>query len=186
MKLLPALACTTIVLSVAACSQGQGPAAGPATSAPASNKFDYPAKSYDLGHSVIYTQAHRQFTGTGTPWLKACESVVDEWQGQVGTQPWWNHDDALRGCLYGDGGPVDASYPVKECAPQGGDRIKIYSGFISCQDGYLLAGRYDREGPSRQQINSVDAWICDHANSGPLLFSCRSDQGVEFRVFPAS
>jgi hypothetical protein len=186
------LAGLTVLLGVAACSHNQTPASTsttttPTTSSPASNKSDYPAKSYDLGHSVIYKQAFWQFTGTGTPWQKACESVVGEWQAAVGTQPWWNRDDAMRGCIDAGGGPASASTPPKECPAQDGNQIKVYSGDIACPDAAVLARRYDMQGPKFQQIDSVDTWTCVSgvADTRPLLFTCSSDKGVEFGVYPA-
>ncbi len=55
--------------------------------------------SYVLGNTVIYKQAFYRFNGTGTPWDKACETVIGEWQDQLAAQPWWNRDDAMSGCL---------------------------------------------------------------------------------------
>lgn len=68
---------------------------------------------------------------------------------------------------------------------QDGNQIKIYVGDVDCQDAYALARRYDLNGPKSQQI---DSWTCVGRNpdTQPLLFSCDSDTGVEFAVYPAS
>ena len=69
--------------------------ATPASADPSTNQ----TVSYVLGNTVIYKQAYNQFTGTGTPWENACETVIGQWQDQLGAQTWWNRDDAMRGCI---------------------------------------------------------------------------------------
>lgn len=160
-------------------------AASPSSSASSTpTTATYPGKSYDLGHSVVYRQAFQQFNGTGTPWEKACGSVVDEWQASVGAESWWNRDEVLRGCLDG-GNDATGATAAKECAPQDGRMIRIYSGDINCADAYVITGRYDfNTGPKYQQIDSIDSWTCytSIADLRPIILTCVSDKKAEFDV----
>lgn len=177
--------------TVAACSSTGSPAATTTAASPSSTSGSpaYPSKSYDLGHSVVYRQAFQQFTGTGAPWDKACASVVDQWQSSVGAESWWNRADVMRGCLDHDSSGVGTSAGTKECAPQNGNQIRIYSGDVSCADAYAIAGRYDfRSGPKYQQIDSVGTWTCYTAIADlrPMILSCVSDKDAEFDVSTVS
>jgi len=183
-----------VLWTVVACGGGASPEASSTASSPseamssASGKPAYASKSYDLGNSVVYRQAFQQFTGTGTPWDKACGSVVDEWQSSVGAESWWNRDDVMRGCLDRDSAAVGAP-TAKDCAPQDGKKIRIYSGDISCANAYVITGRYDfNAGPKYQQIDSVDAWTCytSIADLRPMILSCVSDKNSEFDVSTTS
>jgi len=147
-------------------------------------------KSYDLGRREIGNQAFWQFTGTGTPWPKACESVVDTWNASDKAQPWWNLDEVMRGCMDRANGPLESSRantPALKCAPQRGYQITIYNGSTSCQNADELAARYDLQGKKYQQIDSIDTWTCSSgtADSRPLIFQCVSDKDAEFGVYPA-
>jgi hypothetical protein len=90
----------------------------------------------------------------------------------------------MRGCLDRDGGSTGAP-AAKECAPQGGNKIKIYSGDITCADAYVITGRYDFDkGPKYQQIDSIDTWTCytSIADLRPMILSCVSHKNAEFDV----
>lgn len=191
------LAAVAILCAVTSCGSQNSPATSTSAASPSStsssasasssNKPIYPSKSYDLGHSVVYRQAFQQFNGTGTPWDKACGEVADQWQSSVGAESWWNRDDVMRGCL--DGGGAAGAADAKECAPQDGKMIRIYSGDITCENAYVITGRYDfNAGPKYQQIDSIDTWTCytSIADLRPTILSCVSDKNAEFDVSTVS
>ena len=78
---------------------------------------------------------------------------------------------------------------AKDCAPESGNKVRIYSGDISCADAYAIAARYDfKLGPKYQQIKSVDTWTCQTSTADlrPMILSCISDQKAEFDVSTVS
>ncbi len=94
----------TLAGSLCVASPGVADPTPPPTT-PQNSGPGYAQESYDLGHTVVYREAFQRFNGTGTPWNQACSTVVDEWQSLVGSEWWWNRDDALRGCVDGGFGP---------------------------------------------------------------------------------
>ncbi len=153
-------------------------------------------RAYELGRHAIGDQAFDQFTGTGTPWQKACESVIDGWTASDTAQSWWNRDEVMKGCMDRANGPsesIPANTPAaqagtpQQCASTGGNQIRITGGGISCADAYLLAARYDLQGEKYQKIDSIDTWtwFTGNADTRPLIFQCVSGTGAEFGVYPA-
>lgn len=81
--------------------------------------------------------------------------------------------------------PAQALAPDK-CEPQGEYQITITEGDISCANAYVLAARYDVKGEKSQTLESIDTWTCSTgtADTRPLIFSCVSNAGAEFAVYP--
>lgn len=74
---------------------------------------------------------------------------------------------------------------AKDCAAQGGNKVRITGGDITCADAYAIAGQYDfKVGPKYQQIESVDTWTCQTSTADvrPMILSCVSDKNAEFDV----
>lgn len=187
-----AVAGVAVLMSVAACSSDNSSSSSSVVSTPSSaastRSHGDADKSYDLGHSVVYREALRRFTGTGTAWEKACSTVVDKWQSSVGKESWWNRDDVMRGCVDQDTGPT-AAPAAKECPAKDGRTVQIYRGDITCDNAYVIASGYDFDtGGKYQQIDSVDTWNCytTTADLRPVILSCVSDNNAEFDVASAS
>ena len=86
-------------------------------------------------------------------------------------------------------GTATSTPASRDCAPESGNRVRIYSGDITCADAYAIAGRYDfKLGPKYQQIKSVDTWTCQTSTADlrPMILSCISDQKAEFDVSTVS
>lgn len=148
------------------------------------------SKAYTLGLQQVAKQAFDQYTGTGTAWAQACQNVVNEWEGAVGTQPWWNREQVVKGCMDKPDVPV-ATQPTdspKQCDPKDQFKISVYNGALTCSDASVIAARYDLRGDKLQQIDSVDTWNCAAGveSTKPVIFTCFSDRGADFAVFPAS
>lgn len=73
-----------------------------------------------------------------------------------------------------------------KCDPQGEYQITITESDISCANAYVLAARYDLNGEKSQTLDSIDTWTCSTgaADTRPLIFSCVSNAGAEFAVYP--
>lgn len=183
----------TLLVSSCGHKDSTEPAAASSATAASSAAVAPQSKAYDVGRTAIYKQAFNKFTGTGTPWQKACESTVDEWQKSDGSQSWWNRDQALKGCVDQGNSPAastsaTAAAPLEKCAPQGGNLVKIQSGDVTCANADVIAKRYDFQGEKYQQITTVDTWMCytSTADTRPLILTCLSDKGAEFGVYPAA
>lgn len=193
----PVTVAAVVLLAASALTACGSSAPGPSSSstsasATPSRGSDQPTQSYQLGREDVYKQAFQQFTGTGTPWPKACQAVVDKREAIDGSQPWWNRDEVLRGCLdrgeeaaaSGTATPVAPAAPLMVCAPKGDHQIKIRQGGVSCAEAYALADRYDPNGEKYQQFD--DLWTCYHGITDvpPLVLTCVSERGdgMEFEV----